>query len=421
MMRGAFLYLFTGLLCSALSASSEQLNVLLIVADDIGYEKLGCYGGIGAETPVLDQLAERGTLFARAYASPVCTPSRMSLYTGTYVPRHKRTGVLPVHEGTREAIDFERWPTYAQLLRNAGYRTAVTGKWQLAALEFHPEHCRSAGFDNWCVWQIWREGGKTHRYWDPCINRNGEIVEADEDVFGPDILTRFVISEMKAAKQAGQPFLIHHNMMLPHVPIVETPDDRKAGSSASLDRMIRYMDRQIGEVLDTLKELELERDTLVIFIGDNGTQAEEPRLTRAGPVSGGKWSLNDGGTHVPLIVSQPGTVSEGHQISDLVEISDLFPTICELTGVEIPSDWDIDGISFVGPLLKGNVGIREWVTAGIGNDFFVFDGRWRLHHIGERLVDCRKLPEEKDADSDDPEAQQAKEKLFPILDQLRKL
>jgi arylsulfatase A len=142
------------------SAGAETIdhpNILLIVADDLGCEALGCYGGLDFSTPHLDRLASEGMRFSLAYTSPVCTPSRMTFYTGTYVTRHKYYDVLPVHLGTKKAVDFRnRWTTFAQLLREAGYATSVTGKWQLAALEFHPEHCRDAGFDSWCVWQIWR-------------------------------------------------------------------------------------------------------------------------------------------------------------------------------------------------------------------------------------------------------------------------
>ena len=159
----------------------EKPNILILFADDLGYEKLSCYGGLEIQTPNIDQLAKNGMLFKNTYTSPVCTPSRMSFYTGEYEPRHKYSTVLPVHLGTAEKVDFEeRFTSYAKLLQKAGYQTSVTGKWQLATLEFHPDHIKTAGFDSWCVWQIWKEGAKTTRYWNPTFNRDGQILDIKE-------------------------------------------------------------------------------------------------------------------------------------------------------------------------------------------------------------------------------------------------
>jgi len=258
-------------------------NILLIVADDLGYETLGCYGGLDFSTPHLDRLAAQGMRFGRAYASPVCTPSRMSLSTGTYVTRHGYDYVLPEHEGSREAVDFrDRWTTYAQLLRAAGYQTSVTGKWQLGPLEFQPGHCRDAGFDSWCVWQIWRAGAKTERHWNPCLNQDGRIRADVADRFGPDVLVDYVIDRMRAAVAAGRPFCIQHNELLPHTPIVETPRDRGEATPKSIQRMVASMDELCGRILAEVDRLGIADDTIVIFTGDNGTALEAPRRTVAG-------------------------------------------------------------------------------------------------------------------------------------------
>lgn len=399
--------------------ASEALppNFLLIVADDLGYEKLGCYGGLGVETPELDRMAAQGTLFERAYASAVCTPSRMSLYTGQYAPHHGFLDVLPIHTGTREAVDFTQYPTYAQQLRAAGYQTSVTGKWQLATLEFHPDHVRQGGFDSWYVWQIWRDSAKTTRFWDPTYNHDGLVKELDR--FGPDQLTDYVIQQMAAAKAAGKPFSIQHNMVLPHVPIVRTPLDTLLGQEASLDHMVTYLDMQVGKLLRALDSLELTQSTYVFFMGDNGTQATEPRLTTDGAVGGGKWELNEGGTHVPLIAYAPGRVPAGARVQDLVEITDFFPTLCELAGVTLADSLTLDGQSFVAPLAGAGAGPRQYVTASYVDDFCVFDGQWRLHHLEDRLWDCRELPMEQPADMASEEAQQAYERLMPELRKLR--
>lgn len=171
----AFGSCLSGLACAA--AGKQRPNILLIVADDLGYEMLGCYGSLETDTPNLDKMAKDGVMFTRAYTSPVCTPSRMSLYTGTYMPRHQFSSVLPIHVGSDIAVDMQEWPTYAQTLRAAGYATSVTGKWQLAGLEFHPDHCLQAGFDSWCVWQIWKE--------DYGIKSNRLIVFKPANLFSP--------------------------------------------------------------------------------------------------------------------------------------------------------------------------------------------------------------------------------------------
>lgn len=418
--RIAFLWALVLLLTTCRSGGESeqgqaQPNILLIVADGLGYEKLVSYNSLISNTPNLDRLAEQGVLFKRAYASPVCTPSRMSIYTGTYASTHRYTNVIPVHEGSREAVDFEKWTTYARLLRENGYLTAVTGKWQMGGLGFHPDHCASAGFDSWCVWQIWHQGKKTKRYWQPTLNEDGKIRTDVDTLFGPDILTDYVIRQMRAAKQKGKPFMIQHNMMLPHVPVVQTPEDRRLGREARLDNMISYMDSLVGELLAALKKLELEKNTVVIFVGDNGTQSKEPRITDKGLVEGGKWTLKDGGMHVPLIVSFPDNIKP-RNIEDLIDISDLFPTLCDLSGTGLSDSLSIDGISFYDLLMNRGAGKRKWVTAGYKDDFIIFDGNWRFHTKDDILVDCRNLQDEKEADMNSKQAKEAFTRLKSILD-----
>ncbi len=407
---------------SARAASqSNSPNILLIVADDLGYEKLSCYGGLDLKTPQLDRMAKQGIRFSRTYTSPVCTPSRMSLYTGTYTPRHKFTEVLPVHLGTKKTVDFSTMPTTAHTLKKAGYTTSVTGKWQLATLEFHPDHCRHAGFDSWCVWQIWKDGAKTKRFWNATINQDGHIRDDIGDQFGSNVLTDYVIEQMKSANQQGKPFFIQHNMFLPHYPIIKTPMDHAKNREASLDHMIEYMDHEVGRLLDAIDELNLANDTIVFFVGDNGTDTQKARKTKQGVVTGGKRDLNDGGMHVPLIAYGPGRIQAGEVKHDLIDMTDLYSTICELAGIQIPKDRAIDGISFQHLLTGNGTGKRQWVTGGIYDDFVVFDGEWRLYHKNEKLIDCRNLPNEKPADMNSSEAIAAKKRLLLALNQLRSL
>lgn len=376
-------------------SDQEKPNILLLFADDLGYETLGCYGGQDFSTPHLDQLAASGMRFSRAYTSPVCTPSRMSLYTGTYASRHGYDKVLPVHVGTKQAVDFcNRWATFPQLLRSEGYLTSVTGKWQLAALEFHPDHCRDAGFGSWCVWQIWRDSAKTTRYWNPCFNHDGQIRDDIADRFGPDVLADYVIDQMRDAVKKKRPFYIHHNMLLPHWPITATPDDKANGKPASLSGMIEYMDKLCGRIVNEVDQLGIADNTIVIFMGDNGTDQKTPRQTLSGKVSGGKTDLNDAGTHIPLIVRQSGKIEAGAVAEDLIDMADWFPTMCHLANVEIPTSIAIDGVSFASRLHGGEPSPRKWVTGGINGNVSLFDGHWRVDARSNRIIDARDLPQE---------------------------
>ena len=346
----------------------------------------------------------------------------MSLYTGTYVTRHGYYNVLPVHLGTKQAVDFRRrFRTFPKRLREAGYATSVTGKWQLAALEFHPDHCRDAGFDSWCIWQIWREGAKTTRYWNPCFNHDGQIRSDIAERFGPDVLADYVIAQMKSAVAQNRPFYIHHNMLLPHEPIIETPAEKASGRPASLGRMIAYLDRLCGRIVEAVDELEIAENTYVIFMGDNGTQSAAPRRTAAGVVKGGKRDLNDAGTHVPLIIRRPGAVPAGAVADDLIDMADLFPTLCELAGVPVPDGTPIDGVSFANRLLRGTPSSRQWVTGGIQKHVTLFDGNWRLDSERAILIDSRNLPEERPLPKNPPQHRAESKRLQHALKEIQSI
>jgi arylsulfatase A-like enzyme len=417
-------------------------NILIIFPDDLGYEAVGAYGGLDFSTPGIDRMAEQGIRFSRAYTSPVCTPSRVSLHTGTYTFDHGEVDVLPVHFGTSDYFDFEEMPSFAKLMQEAGYVTSVTGKWQLATLSEHPDHPYRAGFDSWCFWQIWdgENQQKMKRYYEPWLNRdgyvmNGAVLDSDRTLpngqilpagtvlpdattaFGPDILHSYVKERMQSAVSEGEPFFILHNMVLPHRPLVAPP-----GGEENLESMIAYLDDHVSDLLDEVERLGIREDTYVFFIGDNGTQSEVARLTKAGPVKGGKWSLTDGGTHVPFIVWGPEAIPEGSVNDDLVDMTDVFPTICELTQVTVPDSIHLRGYSLV-PQINGETegGSRTWVHGGIGGAQALFDGEWRLvYSEGHyQLVDCRQLPLEIECNEPySEEAAAAMHRLRGIFDEL---
>ena len=445
MMRSSLFFLAALIVATSAYANRSEPskpNILFIYVDDLGYEGLGCYGGLDFSTPHLDQMAAEGVRFSRAYASGVCTPSRVSMHTGLYSTRHKHKGVLPVHKGTKQIVDFKKMPTYAQQLRKVGYRTAVTGKWQLATLEAHPEHIRDSGFDSWCIWQIWRtnpetgKGEKTTRYWNPTFNLDGKVREDIADRFGPDVLVEYVIEKMKEAKQAEEPFLIVHNEMLPHWPMVQTPADLAANPprKAELNNMVSYLDKLVKRLLDAVDELGIRDNTYVIFMADNGTEesyfknpiagkpGEKPhtRHTKLGNVNGGKNTVSDGGTHVPMIWWGSNRIPKGAVCDDLVDIVDIFPTFCELAGIPSPVKLNLDGHSIV-PQVHGKKGKAHAFTHGVtASKEAVFDGQWRLKKSGQ-FFDARNLPAEPLADESDAEAMAARKRLQGILENLREV
>ncbi|MCM8535427.1 MAG: sulfatase-like hydrolase/transferase [Lentisphaeraceae bacterium] len=400
------LFIFLSAWCFA---EERKPNVIFIFADDIGYEALPSYGGLDFETPNLDIMAKGGMRFERMYTSPICTPSRVSMHTGLYTFRHKHMGVLPVHLGTKDKVDFKSMPTFAQQIRENGYQTSVTGKWQLATLEEWPNHIKNAGFDTWCIWQIWSEGKKMPRHWNPCLNKNGKIMEGLEKKFGPDVMVDFVLDEMESATKAKKPFFILHNELLPHWPVVDTPDDRKMKQTSSLKGMISYMDKLVGRIMKKVDDLGIRDNTYVVFMGDNGTwekdfknpkfgqkgERKHTRHTIHGNVNGGKAKLCDGGSHVPFLVWGPKQVPAGSVNSELIDVVDLFPTFCELTGTKVSKDLAVDGRSISNQIHGKKGPAREWTHQGLRNDQNIFDGSWRLFLKTGALWDARKLPMER--------------------------
>lgn len=409
------LFVIGTLLTLPLCGDERPPNILILLADDIGHEALGAYGGLDFKTPHLDAMAAQGVKFTRAYTSPACTPSRVSLHTSRYPTEHRKTSTLPVHLGQPEKVDFLAMPTFTQLLQKRGYQTSTTGKWQLAPLTFHPDHIAKAGFDSWCVWQIWDGSAKTTRYWNPYLNRDGKVLDQISEQFGPDVIGSYVWERMTTARDAKEPFFILHNMLLPHDPITETPRDRRLGRPASLGHMIEYLDRLVGRTLNKVEELGIRENTYVFFLGDNGTEARyfNPRHTKGGDVLGGKRDLTDAGTHIPMIAWGPSSLKPGRTVNDLIDITDFFPTVCELAKTTISKSITTRGISFV-PQLHNQPGtLRLSVHHAFRKGVAVSDGQWRLDNSGV-LRDSRKLPAEPVAQAGE-KANKARAKLKKFL------
>ena len=330
-----------------------QPNIIVILADDLGVETLGVYGGTSYETPELDRIAAEGVRFENGHSQPLCTPTRVKLMTGLHNYRNYREFMY------LDPADV----TFAHVLAQAGYRTVISGKWQLTNNLYVVHEGASpqqAGFDEHRLWQLRREG-RGSRYWGPTLVTNDRKETWDEDVFGPDLTNDFVleaIDEHAAADPATRKALfIYYPMALPHDPFVTTPRHPDAASNQErFAAMVAYMDHLVGRVRAKLVEHELERDTLLLFIGDNGTSTRITSVRDGREIPGGKGRSLQTGSHVPFLAWWPGTIPAGHVNETLVDVGDVFPTLVEAAGAGLPPGLDLDGESLL-PMLGA---ARRW-------------------------------------------------------------
>ncbi|MEC7280910.1 MAG: sulfatase-like hydrolase/transferase [Verrucomicrobiota bacterium] len=351
------------------AASLPKPNIVLIMADDLGLETMGSYGGTPYKTPNLDRLAANGMRFEHCYAQPICTPSRVQLMTGQYnVRNYTKFGLLPRGE-----------VTFAHKLKAKGYATCIAGKWQLGREKDAPQHF---GFEEALLWQHTRDGRMKidgtrvdKRYENPILEKNGEPLAYNDGEFAPDLMVDFILDFIE--RKAEQPFLVYYPMILTHCPFVPTPhsedwDPTSAGSpthkgdKAYFGDMVEYVDHLVGKIEAELERHGLLENTYLIFTGDNGTDRTVVSMLKGEPFPGRKGTLTNGGTHVPLIVSRPGTVpAKVH--NDLIDFSDFLPTFCEIANSSTDG-LTLDGNSFL-PQLHGETGNpREFVYCWYNRD-----------------------------------------------------
>ena len=410
--------LWFGLVAASHLFAAERPNVILILADDFGYECVRANGGTSYQTPHLDRLAATGARFEHCYAQPLCTPTRVQLMTGqSNVRNYIRFGFLDPKQ-----------ITFAHHLKAAGYSTGIFGKWQLANGFEGP---KTFGFDEYCLWQLTR---RPPRYANPGLEMNGRQIDFAQGEYGPDLVQKQALDFVE--RHRDQPFLLYYPMMLTHAPFQPTPDspdyDPKAiGEQVNHDdrhfgEMIRYMDKMVGQLVTRLDELKLRERTLILFVGDNGTQKDFKSEWNGQTVIGGKGMTTDNGMRVPLIVNWPGHV-QPRVISDLVDTTDFLPTICEATGTTAEQKQVLDGRSFLPQVLGRPSQPRDWLycwycpnqreTSDIPVEF-ARTHRYKLYRdhrfirldgrYGEDVLDTTKL---------DDEAQKAKLVLQAALDQ----
>ena len=390
-------------------AATRRPNVILIMADDMGFETLRCNGGTSYDSAPLDAIAARGMRFTNCYSQPVCTPSRVKIMTGRSNARnYRKFGDLDPNE-----------ITFGHVMKAAGYKTGIAGKWQLtggvAGTGSFPE---SSGFDESYMWAYMhdlpgdakdkytyfgKKTGNTSRYWNPGIIHNGEYVPTTTDDYGPDLFCGFITDFIERHKD--ETFFAYYPMALTHGPFQATPLSADQSDAAKMKSdgekyfgdMVHYTGVLIQRIIDKLEAVGIAENTLVMFTCDNGSGRGRVSMMGARTVHGGKAHSFDTGNHVPFIAYWKGKIAPGGVCNDLVEFSDFLPSIAEVGSAETPKDRVLDGRSFL-PQLRGETGNpRRWVVVHYDKDpqsdklkfrrvRFAYDGRYKLYLDG-RMYD----------------------------------
>jgi arylsulfatase A len=332
----------------ARGAGPSRPNIILLMADDFGYECLSCNGGAPYATPVLDGLAAEGARFSNCVAQPLCTPSRVKIMTGRYNFRnYLEFGLLWTEE-----------TTFGHVLRNAGYRTCVAGKWQLGKDRALID---KFGFDEYCLWWLEAKGDRYNNVGN--LMQNGELIPDGQGKYGPDVVSDFLMDFISRHKD--EPFFCYYPMILTHSPYETTPDSAEPGrkdSHKNFADMVAYTDTIVGRIVAHLEQLGIRDNTVILFTGDNGTGRGIKSELNGKPYPGAKGSMaSDAGPHVPFVASWPDGGMHGETFDDPVDFSDFLPTLADLADAKLPEGVKIDGSSFA-PRLRGKAGYepRGW-------------------------------------------------------------
>lgn len=400
------------------SAPTRQPNVVIFFTDDQGTLDVNCYGSTDLYTPNMDRLAEEGVRFTQAYAHTVCCPARAMLLTGRYPQRGGVTqwvqGNMKSAPGLNMALEEV---TLAEVLRDAGYRTALFGKWHLGAAETHGP--TRQGFETF----FGHRGGFIDNYNHHFLHGKGfhDLYEGTEEVFQrgeyfPDLVTDRAIDYIE--QHQDDPFFLYCAFNIPHYPEQADPkfDERYQDMPMprrSYAKMVSTTDDRIGQVLAKLDELNLTDDTIIVFMSDNGHSTENnqgirfddhtsglPRghyyLSHGGGGNTGKWrgskgTFYEGGLRVPAIIRYPRAIEAGLVRDEIVTAMDMMPTLLDLCRLDRPAGVAFDGVSVM-PMVRHDTpsqhGALIWAWRG---GWAVREGQWKLIGQGQKPVELVSL------------------------------
>ncbi len=399
--------LFT-LVASSFAADATTPNIVFILADDLGIGNVGCYGSDNYKTPNIDKLAGAGTRFTHAYTASLCGPSRALIMSGRYAFRNGSTNQdACIRMNPSELI-------LPKMFKSAGYATAMIGKY--GQLPAEPEE---AGFDD----SLRFNGSGV--YWNQTDDKpepyrvNGKDLKLGDKEYMPDLMHDQAIGFLR--KDQTKPFFLYYSMVHVHGDIQPTPDSSPDSEDLFGDNVL-YMDKLVGKLVAELETLKLRDNTLIIFMGDNGTGKGQDAASTIGGrnLSGVKGSMLECGGLVPFIANWPGKTPAGKVSADLVDSTDLLATFAELSGGQLPQNTIFDGQSFA-PQLRGEAGKpRDWVFNQLARMWYVRDAQWKLNERGE-LFDMTGAPFTETlvpADKENAVAKAARTRLAAVLTEL---
>ena len=398
-------------LASPASAAERPPNIVLVIADDLGMHELGCYGQKLIKTPHIDKLAQGGMKFTHFYAgNAVCAPSRCALMTGKHMGHATSRNNRQFKKGEEGQFPIRAEDvTITELLKAKGYTTGAMGKWGLGMFDTSGSPMKH-GFDLFFGYNC---QAHAHSHYPKHIYRNETRIELPDNdgkagkSYTQDLFEKEALAFIDANKD--KPFFLYLPFIVPHV-AVQVPEDSlneykgKLGDDPPYDgtikgrpsylphpaphagyaAMVTRMDRSVGRILEKLKALGLEKDTLVLFTSDNGPThnvggADSTFFNSAGHLRGLKGSLYEGGIRVPLIAYRPGTIKPGSMCTERFYFPDVLPTLCEVAAATPPKD--IDGVSFL-PTLTGRGEQKQheflyWEFASYGGQQAVIAENWK--------------------------------------------
>ena len=379
--------------CNSKDELKQKPNVILIMADDIGFECLSINGSTSYKTPVLDSLALNGINFTKAISQPLCTPSRVKIMTGKHNFRN--------YEHFTYLNSNQK--TFGNLFKENGYKTAIVGKWQLNGIKIKAvdknisqdnKRPHEFGFDEYSLWQLTKTKDLGERFANPLIEQNGKFLPRNENAYGPDVVSDYAVDFIKRNKD--NPFFIYYPMLLVHDPFVPTPDSpewksletRSEKDNKYFVDMVAYMDKIIGKIVDELEAQGIAENTLLLFVGDNGTHPRIISQTENGSIRGGKGNTISHGVNVPMVASWPSIIKKSRNYLGLVNFNDFYATFTDILNVEN----DSDGESLVQILKNKETSKREsvsiyydpmWGNISRYRNVFSQTKRYKLYQNGE--------------------------------------